>query len=586
MEKIDTKKIIRFMYTESFRSKTLWYALFLMPISALSIGTAVPYIISTILAKLAQSPDTFRWQTSILQLITVGIIGVIANRIAFTLLLTSQAETLERIEIMQASSLMKKDSSFYADRMAGKIVSDSFGLISSFIQFQDLIVINVLPFLITLIMGIVIVSINSFILGFSLFVMTMTVIISAILSSKKRAPLRLLRHEALRNIRGHLADIVTNNQTVKIFAREKEELKNHKKLAKILTDRRIYEWRLVSINGNNRIIAILILQILFIIALIFRVTQNPMLLSTGIFAFAFTITLTNRLFEVSTLIRGFETALTDAAPMINILSEKPTIIDSPSADILTPHKGEVELRNVTFGYSEYSNKSVLFKNLSIHINPGEKVGLVGHSGGGKTTMTKLLLRLVDIHGGEILIDGQNITNVTQESLRKNIAFVPQEPILFHRSIKDNISYGNPNASIDEIIKISKLAYAHDFIKDLPKKYDTLVGERGVKLSGGQRQRVAIARAMLKDAPILILDEATSALDSESEVYIQKALWQLMKNRTTVVIAHRLSTIQKMDRIIVLDNGKIIEQGSHSELIAQNGTYADLWAHQSGGFIEE
>jgi ATP-binding cassette subfamily B protein len=229
---------------------------------------------------------------------------------------------------------------------------------------------------------------------------------------------------------------------------------------------------------------------------------------------------------------------------------------------------------------------MLFEKLSLRIQSGEHIGLVGKSGGGKTTITKLLLRFLDIQNGSIKIDGQDIAQVTQESLRRKIAYVPQEPLLFHRSLAENISYGKPGADQKEIEKVARMAHAHEFIKDLAHGYDTLVGERGVKLSGGQRQRIAIARAMLKDAPILVLDEATSALDSESEVLIQDALWKLMEGRTAIVIAHRLSTIQKMDRIIVMDDGKIVEEGTHKELTAQKGVYASLWDHQTGGFIEE
>ena len=248
------------------------------------------------------------------------------------------------------------------------------------------------------------------------------------------------------------------------------------------------------------------------------------------------------------------------------------------------HHGAVEFRDVTFTHNGADD--ALFNSFNLSIKPGEKVGLVGHSGSGKTTFTRLLLRFSDIRRGEICIDGQNIATVTQDDLHESIAYVPQEPLLFHRSIAENIRYGRLNASANDIAKAAKDAHATEFIDKLPSGYDTLVGERGVKLSGGQRQRIAIARAMIKNAPILVLDEATSALDSESEVLIQAALWKLMEGRTAIVIAHRLSTIQKMDRIIVLDDGKIVEQGSHKELITENGVYAKLWAHQSGGFIEE
>ena len=213
------------------------------------------------------------------------------------------------------------------------------------------------------------------------------------------------------------------------------------------------------------------------------------------------------------------------------------------------------------------------------------MGIVGHSGAGKSTITKLLLRFNDITEGSITIDGQDIRNVTQDDLRSVISYVPQEPILFHRPIKENINYGKIDASQEEVIDVAIKAHADDFISKLPKGYDTLVGERGVKLSGGERQRVAIARAMLKDSPILMLDEATSSLDSISESYIQDAFTELMKGKTTIVIAHRLSTIQKMDRIIVLDKGKIVEEGTHKELLSKDGLYADLWNHQTGGFLQ-
>ena len=226
------------------------------------------------------------------------------------------------------------------------------------------------------------------------------------------------------------------------------------------------------------------------------------------------------------------------------------------------------------------------KDFNLAIKSNQKVGLVGPSGGGKTTITKLLLRFIDLLSGKIEIDGQDIHAVTQASLRKAISYVQQEPLLFHRSLMENIAYGKTDATEAEVIEASKLAQADEFIRSLPQGYHTLVGERGVKLSGGQRQRVAIARAILKKSSILILDEATSSLDSESEKYIQAGLVELMKNKTALVIAHRLSTIKHLDRIVVLDQGKIVEDGTHDELISKGGLYAKLWGHQSGEFLEE
>jgi ATP-binding cassette subfamily B protein len=283
------------------------------------------------------------------------------------------------------------------------------------------------------------------------------------------------------------------------------------------------------------------------------------------------------------VIRNIERSLADAHEMTEILLTPKFVIDKPNASEFVPDNGAIAFSNVSFSYDSRAN---LFDGLNLTIKPGEKIGLVGPSGGGKTTITKLILRLSDISSGQIIVDTQNIAEVQQDTLREHIAFVPQEPILFHRTLADNIRYGNENATDEELLRAAKLAHADEFISALPLKYETLVGERGVKLSGGQRQRVAIARAMLRKARILVLDEATSALDSESEALIQDALWKLMKGRTAIVIAHRLSTIQKMDRIVVLDKGQIVEQGTHAELVKYKGMYAKLWAHQSGGFLQE
>jgi ATP-binding cassette, subfamily B, bacterial len=305
--------------------------------------------------------------------------------------------------------------------------------------------------------------------------------------------------------------------------------------------------------------------------------------------FSYTAGIADQLFGFSnSSLRNYNRSVGDAFDMVQTLAQTPAVKDPAMPERAGFNDGHVEFRKVEFTHESgtQARSQPLFKNFNLDIKPGEKVGLVGHSGGGKTTLTKLILRFMDIDAGEILIDGQNIASVAQEDLRKSIAYVPQDPLLFHRTLEENISYGKPSAANAEILKAAKMAHADDFIRELPNNYETLVGERGIKLSGGQRQRIAIARAMLKDAPILVLDEATSSLDSESEKYIQEALWKLMEGRTTIVIAHRLSTIQKMDRIVVLEEGKIVEEGSHKELLEKDGIYSRLWAHQSGGFLED
>jgi ATP-binding cassette subfamily B protein len=291
------------------------------------------------------------------------------------------------------------------------------------------------------------------------------------------------------------------------------------------------------------------------------------------------------MFSLNHIIRQFDEALLEALPVSRMLRNELGSEANNSDEVLSVQSGEINIENVSFKYSDGTTN--VFEKLDFMIPAKQRLGLVGPSGGGKSSLMRLLLRFEEINHGSITIDGQDISEVSLESLRNNIAYVPQEPLLFHRTIRENIEYGSMRSiNESELISVVKKAYAYDFIKELPEGFDTMVGERGVKLSGGQKQRIAIARAILRDAPILLLDEATSALDSESEAYIQKALHGLMKNKTVIVIAHRLSTINELDRILVIDGGEIAEQGSHKELLRKKGAYAKLWSHQSGGFIED
>jgi ATP-binding cassette subfamily B protein len=293
-------------------------------------------------------------------------------------------------------------------------------------------------------------------------------------------------------------------------------------------------------------------------------------------------------------LRSFTRSLGRAAKFTAIAAEEVEITDAPGAACLRVARGAVEFSHVDFGYG---TTGTLFDDLVLCVSPGEHVALVGPSGSGKSTLSKLLLRLMDVDGGQILVDGQDIRGVTLASLRRHVSYVPQDPQLLHRSIAENICYGMgtdpgngdraPAVDYDVVYAVGKAAHVEEFVYDLPDKYDTVVGERGLKLSGGQRQRVAIAQAMAKHAPILVLDEATSALDSESEHLVQEALWKLMEQSTALVIAHRLSTIAHMDRIVVLDQGRIVEEGTHHQLLRNTyGLYARLWRHQSGGFLVE
>lgn len=301
--------------------------------------------------------------------------------------------------------------------------------------------------------------------------------------------------------------------------------------------------------------------------------------------FTYTYNLTMRLNYVSSMMQRINRALGDAAEMTRVLDEPCLVADDPDAPELKVTEGAIDFEHLSFAYRDAAAGESVFDDLTLHVAAGQRVGLVGKSGSGKTTLTKLLLRLDDVQGGRVLVDGQDVSRCTQQSLRRQVAYVPQEALLFHRSIRENIAYGRPNATDEQIREAARLANALEFIDRLPRGFDTMVGERGVKLSGGQRQRVAIARAILTDAPILVLDEATSALDSESEALVQEALENLMRGRTSIVVAHRLSTVAALDRIVVLADGEIVEDGTHAQLVEAGGEYASLWSRQTGAFLE-
>ena len=295
--------------------------------------------------------------------------------------------------------------------------------------------------------------------------------------------------------------------------------------------------------------------------------------------------LTMRFNMMSSTMQRLNQAFGNAEDMTRILDEPRLVADVPGAKRLEVEKGSIDFEHITFRYSDAKSTDLVFRDFNLHIPAGQRVGLVGVSGSGKTTLTKLLLRLSDIQEGRILVDGQDVSRCTQQSQRHNIAYVPQEALLFHRSIRDNIAYGRPDATDEEVREAARQANALGFIDRLPDGMNTMVGERGIKLSGGQRQRVAIARAILADAPILVLDEATSALDSESEHLVQEALVNLMRGRTSIVVAHRLSTAAALDRIVVLDGGRVVEDGRHQDLVEHDGEYAHLWNRQTGAFLE-
>jgi ATP-binding cassette, subfamily B, bacterial len=394
-----------------------------------------------------------------------------------------------------------------------------------------------------------------------------------------------LQAEASTELVGSMVDVISNVGVMKQYTAHKKENRYINKAAKKLMFARRRSWTMTEYMLIINTCVLFVFSVCLFLLLINR-WQNG-LVTTG--EFVLIASLISQLSGTLLFIgRAFNSTARTIGEMKEGLEElmiPHDIIDVPNAtELRLTSGGRVVFSKLTFNFED--NPVKVFDDFNLIIPAGQRVGLVGSSGAGKSTFVALLLRQHDVTAGQILIDNQNISKVSQDSLRQAIAVVPQDPALFHRSIRENIAYGKSDATQEEIEAVARKAQAHDFIVALPEGYDTLVGERGVKLSGGQKQRVAIARAMLKDAPILVLDEATSALDSESEVEIQKALHILMNGKTVIAVAHRLSTLREMDRIIVLESGRIIEDGTHETLKDAGGTYAKLWSHQAGGFINE
>lgn len=475
--------------------------------------------------------------------------------------------------------------SYFNDRFSGAL-SEKVNTVSHNVsRLLDQFIWSILSLFVSFfVSSIIILSVNktlalAFVCGF-LILIPINLILSrgqAILSSQ--------RAEFVAKLRGQVIDVVTNITAVQQYAHRLYEI--------IRLDKSIAEYKDIDLKRNNYREWILVINNVLVGAFVSTIViWSFFVWSDGLIS-------VGSLVMIVTLTRGFMRDLTHIGQNINNIMEayaemqnglqevvRPhEITDKPNAKRLEVDKGEVVFENATFAYDRDPRK--VFDNLSFKVRKGQKVGVVGTSGAGKTTLMKLLLRQYDLLDGSIRIDGQDIREVTQESLRENVSIVPQEPMLFHRTIRENIMYGKLDATEEEMIEVAKKAQAHDFIEQLPKKYDSLVGERGVKLSVGQRQRIAIARAFLKNAPILILDEATSALDSESEVAVQKALQALMEGKTVFAIAHRLSTLREMNRILVFKDGDIVEDGNHRTLLKnKEGAYSSFWSHQAGGFIKE
>ena len=587
-----TRRTLHYYWLVTKRHKGYFFGLMLSTFAFVALLTyGNPYVMSLIVDRVSADPvsadQVFAvFMPYIVALIAINVLGQAASKL--------QDYTMYKLEIaaaydlarMSFHALCNQSMSFHSNRFGGTLVSQTSKFMSGYQQLIETVTFPFLPVVCSVIFtcGILAPRVPLYVL----ILMILLVIYASISYYMYKRILHLNEQaaSAQNQLSGELSDSVANILSVKTYGREDYERSlfdqaNREVVAK--DSKRMWSSLIRGIITASITVVIMAVVTIFIAGGNAWYGITP---GTLVVMFTYTYTITNQFNFINNGLQRFNRAFGDASGMTTILDEPRLVDDKPDATEMVVKKGDIDFKDISFSYFDGNTKTQVFDHFNLHIPAGQRVGLVGTSGAGKTTLTKLLLRLSDIQQGSILIDGQNVADTTQQSLRRQIAYVPQEALLFHRTIAENIAYGRPDATMDEIREAARQANALEFIERLPQGFDTVTGERGVKLSGGQRQRIAIARAMLADCPVLVLDEATSALDSESEHLVQDALKTLMQGRTSLVVAHRLSTVASLDRIVVLADGKIVEDGPHEQLIEAGREYAHLWGRQTGAYLEE
>jgi ATP-binding cassette subfamily B protein len=581
-----TKETVK-IYWQHAKKHRIFFYLVLFSIVGIAIGEVyTPILLKdfiNILSKNIYNEQTYAelWRL----LVLIFILSVSTAVFAFVRYMSMnrfESRTIASLYQTCFAYLHKHSFSFFNNSFIGSLVKKINRFVNAFENTSDNAILTFIPMFINLSFILFVLFKLNFVFAVGLIVFLAVYIGVNLWIISIRKPYDIKRYTADSRNSGILADTLTNNVSVKLFGGYSREVKNFQE--KTLESSRLQQkcWDIGSYQDTAQVFFVAVIEILMYYYGLTLWKKQMLTIGDFVLLQAYLMIILQNIWNIGRAIRNLNTNLADAAEMTEILKLPHEIRDIKTAKPLKVTAGKIEFDSVDFVYNETRS---IFRDLSFTIKPNEKVALVGPSGAGKSTLVKLLLRMHDVTRGKILIDGQKISSVTLESLWHNISMVPQDPILFHRSLMENIRYGKPDATDEEVKTASRLAHCHDFILELQDGYDTLVGERGIKLSGGERQRVAIARAILHNAPILILDEATSSLDSESESKIRLALDNLIKNKTVLVIAHRLSTIMKMDRIIVIKDGEIVEVGSHAQLLKKkNGLYSNLWNVQAGGFI--
>ncbi len=590
-EQSTTRRTLHFYWQVTKNHKGYFFGLMFCTFAFVALLTyGNPYVMSLIVDKVSQQPveasQVFAvYGPYVVALILINVLGQAASKLQDYTLYKLEIAASYDLATMSFDALCNQSMSFHSNRFGGTLVSQTSKFMSAYNQIIETINFPFMPVLCSIVFtcGILAPRVPLYV---AILMLLLVVYASVSYYMYKRIlSLNEKAAGAQNNLSGELSDSVANILAVKTYGREDYErgLFDAANREVVLRDSK----RMWASLTRGIITACITVVIMSVVAVFiaggnawFGITPGTLVLM-----FTYTYTITNQFNFINNGLQRFNRAFGDASGMTVVLDEPRLVDDKPGAPDLQVTEGAIRFQDIDFYYTDGNARTQVFDKFCLGIPAGQRVGLVGMSGAGKTTLTKLLLRLSDIQEGCILVDGQNIADCTQQSLRRQIAYVPQEALLFHRTIAENISYGRPDATMEEVRQAAKQANALEFIERLPQGFQTVTGERGVKLSGGQRQRIAIARALLADCPVLVLDEATSALDSESEKLVQDALETLMRGRTCIVVAHRLSTVANLDRIVVLDGGKVVEDGPHAELVKQGGEYAHLWGRQTGAYLQ-
>lgn len=580
MEQME-REIYKHLLSTYGRQPFLWVSLVCEIIRTLIIRIFVVGLIAGVAAAVTKG-DYDTAKLLILLYLICMIVGSVIGAIADLLGHYYENVVYGKLTLTYYKKLTNKDMTFYRDNHTGYITAMFRQYLDNSLQLTRFMRTDGVRTIISVTIPVVVLLFASWKIGLLAALLVITQAIYMFWASSKAVMHRKASSEIYRQMGGEVADDLANIVAYKSAGKEESALA---RVAKLRTQEMAAFWlrrkSAATLDLPRNIVMSVIISLAFLVALNTTGTGSQAV-ALLVLTITYMFQIMRNVGDLPDLIYRYDDLASKLEPTLEVLDGNyETIVDADDATVFRPKHATIDINNVSFRYGDSKNRYV-FKNLDLHIKAGEKIGVVGLSGAGKSTLASLLMRFDDVSSGEILIDNTDVRSVTQSSLRQQIAYVPQEPILFHRSVKDNIAYHNSTATKEQIVRAAKAAHAHEFIKELPDGYDTVVGERGVKLSGGQKQRIVIARAVLKNAPVILFDEATSALDSESEQIIQRALPQIIGNHTAIVIAHRLSTVADLDRIIVMHDGAIEEQGTHQQLLNNKGRYYSLWQKQTKG----